>query len=125
MRNTTESGLNGLDFTILTEGLLDQGDDKVGSESRVLGIEQDLNFELTLEVADGAVWTSGTCVAGNLVAKSLGVQEGDQPMTIASIIVSLNSITNIGELNVEEILADLVASKNATARRIVVRLRSK
>jgi hypothetical protein len=94
----------------------------VSSESRVLGIEQDLNFELAVEIADRIVMPILTSVSTNLKSKSLGGQESDEPVTNASVLVSSDSITDVRELDKEEILANGVASKNATARGIGVRL---
>lgn len=125
MGQTAQSRMDGLDLTILLEVLLDQRNDKLGSESRVLGIEQDLSFQLTLKIADGVQRAVCTRIAGDLKAKMLGVQETNLPMTHANILVSLDGITNIGELNVEEFPAEVVAQKNATAGRIVIRLVSR
>ena len=114
--------MDGLDLTILLEVLLDQGNDKLGSESRVLRIEQDLSFQLTLKIADGVQRAICTRIPSDLKAKNLGVQETNLPMTHANILVSLDGITNVRELHEEELPTEMVAQKNATAGRIVIRL---
>ena len=108
--------MDGLDFTILVECLLDQGDDSLSSESRVLRIEQDLSFELALIVADGAVRSIWTGISGDLNAKSLGVQVVDKPMTDTNVVVSLDGITNVGERNQEQVLPKFLASDDGSER---------
>jgi hypothetical protein len=95
--NTTRDRLDGFDFTVLVECLLDQGDDSLSSESRVLRIEQDLSFELALIIADGAARSIWTGISGDLNGESLWIQVGHKPMADANVVVGLDGITNVCE----------------------------
>ena len=101
-----------------TKDVLDQCDDKASSEIRVLGVEEDLKFELTLKIASGVERPIRSIVAGSFEAKILGFQVADLPAPHASILMSANGITDVGELNEEKLLANLLSNKNAGARRV-------
>ena len=120
MCNTRRSGVNGLDLTAITKGFLDQCNDEAGGEMSILGVEQDLNLDLAFIVADSVERSTHAVVASDVEAENLWGHIADLPATTTSVLVSSNSITNIKELNEEEVMTDVSAKTNGRARWILL-----
>lgn len=112
--NGTRIRMHCFDFTILAEYVFDQWNDIVSSQSGVLRIEQDLNFELALVVADGAERPIQTEVSSDLEAECLGVYVADGPVTLANVLESLDCITNVGERDKESLYAGFATTDDTT-----------
>lgn len=122
MSETWLKRMHGFDVAMSAKLGLDQADDETGGQQVVLRIEQDLGFQLASEVADVLTHARQIRATSHLETESSWVEVIDLPAAIPCVFVSTKSITNVEELDEQDLDAELVANITARARRIGMRL---